>query len=651
MSLSPILGIMVFLFFLAGALGLGVAAARPLRDGLPGGLFLSAAYALGTGILSIVFFFLCLAGRMNFSFAYAVVLAGCALFVWNFRMIAGAAAGVAAAAFGAGASRLTKICAAAGAAFVLCGVVMALAPPVDFDALTYHLTLPKLYASSSGFVSTPSIVYSHFPLGGEMLYTFAFVSGSPVAAALIHLSFGVFAALAAASFGGRFSSGPVNVGAPAALIFLSTPLAVWELKSSYVDLCMCLYLFAAFSLLLSMPKRAAFVAAAGACAGFAVAVKLTSGPYAVILLAFMIFLYKDRLPKRAAAAVLFCALCAAPALPWLVRTFFETGNPVFPFGYKLLGGRYWNPGVDKEFLFWHFGYGAGRGLLALLKLPYNLTFQASGNFGWNIPQLDRGLGFVFLAFIPILFVPGRTLKNQGAVLAFCLLSLAAWFLGTQQLRFLMAFFPALCLLYAAKTVNLSSRFPAAGNYIAVALTALICVNSWYQIGNLRSALGALAGGEAAREKYIAERVPAAKAFRALDGIALDVQSGKAGLIMENRSLYSSAPAVWLTPTQQGVVDYGAIPDAAALLKELRRLDVRYLLINRGVFERLYAKVDTDRREGRKYSKYFYRFFVLFHELLTSRAAKPVYTDDKFSIFRIEDEIPAADTPKGNTGNN
>jgi hypothetical protein len=643
MLLSPLTGIIVFLFFVAGALGIGSVFARPVRRELPDGLFLSAAFALGAGALSILFFILCSLHKLTFSNSWTVVLAGCALFVWNFGLIWGATAGIFRAGFGSGATGTAKICAAAGLVLVLAGAVSALAPPVEQDGLMYHLALPKIYAAAGGFVSTPSVVYSHFPLGAEMLFLFSMVSGSAVGAGLIHLAFGLFSAIAIWSLGSRLSNNSPNAAPLATLLFLSTPVILWEFGSYYVDLAMCLYLFVAFAFLILAPdsgKKILFVGLAGVCAGFAVGVKLTAGPYAILLAAMIPFIYPGRISGRLAAAALFCVLCAAPVMPWLARTFAETGNPVFPFFYSVLGGRNWNPGVNLDFLNWHFGYGAGRSFLSALKLPYNLTFQRGGNFGWNRIALDRGTGFAFLFLLPILFAPGRLLKRQGAIAVFTLLCVVAWFFGTQQVRFVLAFLPVMCLIYGAKSANLAAKFKDAGNYVILALIILLGVNVYLWGMRAAGMAGAIFGGPEAREKYIVANVPPYKAFRALDSLVLEGPAARVGLALESRMFYSPAQTVWLTPSQQGVVDYSSIADAAGLRERFDELGIRYLLVSEKTFVRLFRRIISDRNAGRPYSPYFYDFFTKFYYVLTGPGVEVVYRDGTFAIFKLSDPAVA-----------
>ena len=59
----------------------------------------------------------------------------------------------------------------AGIASVILGVlILASVPPVSRDALTHHLTIPKMYLAHGGIYEIPSIQFSYFPMNLDLLY-------------------------------------------------------------------------------------------------------------------------------------------------------------------------------------------------------------------------------------------------------------------------------------------------------------------------------------------------------------------------------------------------------------------------------------------------------------------------------------------------
>ena len=517
--------------------------------------------------------------------------------------------------------------------FLIISLLRALAPPLGDDALAYHLALPKIYLEAGGFQAVPWMVYSHFPLSAEMIYTLALAFGSPVAAALVHFLFGLFAVLTIAALGEGISEKAPGVGIAAAAIFLSTPLIQWEMGTAYNDLVPCFFLFLSFSLIVAGDRKS--IVLAGLSAGFAVAAKLTAGPYVFILLACLLARRGGGAGDRVRTGVLFLAASALPVLPWLVKTFLETGNPVFPFMYETLGGKDWNIQLNREFVKWHFqDYGMGKSLGALLSLPWNLTFKVAGNFGWKSAYPERELGCFFLFFLPLLFVSGKIFRKHGAAVFMVVAGLAAWFAGSQQIRFLLNFWPCLCLLYAAGLFKVA-RVHWTGAVLACALAAGAAAFTFqgYAGRAFEPAGAAFTSSEGKKISYIEKNLPPFRAFAALDLLTAD-DPARAGIMMESRTFYSSSDFVWLTPTQQGLLDYSQIFSGDSLYKRLGELDIGYVMIHHRTYSRLYAYLENEKKSGRPHSEYFLKCFSGFRELLTGKKSKLVYADNDFAIFKL-----------------
>ncbi|MDT8380603.1 MAG: hypothetical protein RQ739_17105, partial [Desulfotignum sp.] len=56
------------------------------------------------------------------------------------------------------------------AAAIGCIVLLASVPPVDRDALTHHLFIPKLYLLHGGIYEIPHIGFSYYPMNLDLLY-------------------------------------------------------------------------------------------------------------------------------------------------------------------------------------------------------------------------------------------------------------------------------------------------------------------------------------------------------------------------------------------------------------------------------------------------------------------------------------------------
>lgn len=114
----------------------------------------------------------------------------------------------------------------------------ALAPEISYDALVYHLGLPRLWLAADRLLSTPHVIFSGTPLGMELLNTGMLALSGEVGAKLLHASFGVLSAVVLCRY---FS---LEAGLAGALVFLSSPMVALEhvraandLPASFLTLC------------------------------------------------------------------------------------------------------------------------------------------------------------------------------------------------------------------------------------------------------------------------------------------------------------------------------------------------------------------------------------------------------------------------------
>jgi hypothetical protein len=206
----------------------------------------------------------------------------------------------------------------------------------EYDVLEYHLQLPRQYYLDQHVQPLPNTIYSHYPLGAEMLFLLCMcLRGGPYegmyAAKLMHGAFGALAV--AAVFLGLRRQEDARARFSAALL-ATTPLVVYLGWLAMVELAQVAYLVVALLWLRRWMRSASVgaAAAAGAMLGGACAVKYLSvgfvfGPVAVVMLAWPLVARRAKLLAHAAVALL---VAIALFSPHLGRNFIDTGNPVFP---------------------------------------------------------------------------------------------------------------------------------------------------------------------------------------------------------------------------------------------------------------------------------------------------------------------------------
>ncbi len=218
--------------------------------------------------------------------------------------------------------------------------MISLSPPLAFDALVYHLALPRLYLQAGRIYYLPQIMFWGMPQTGEMLYTWGMGLAGEQTAALIGWGFGLLTLTGLAGALQAYASRRVAWVAVASLIAGYT-LAV-SLSWAYIDWLMGLWGLCFFLSLLEwrFTRSDRSLLGAGAFAGFAFSTKYTGGLLALI---GILVLGRDTLLRRKAAPdatnrftvflrrlLVFCGPAGLIAMPWLLKNAVATGNPFYP---------------------------------------------------------------------------------------------------------------------------------------------------------------------------------------------------------------------------------------------------------------------------------------------------------------------------------
>jgi len=347
------------------------------------------------------------------------------------------------------------------------GFLRALAPPVAWDALVYHLTLPALYIRAHGLqVNTAAFnLFSGMPQLTEMLYTAADllrvdVAAGGITAQVLGCFFGVALCLGLAASAREL--GLPGWLAPA--ILLSSLSVVFELSSAYAELLIMLLALAVVLSLREWRRQRAdghlatrWLALAGALAGLACGCKYTgivvplAGGAAVLL--STLFDAPGDWPNRVLpairSAVLFAVVAGIVFAPWLLKNWLLTGSPVYP----LL----W-PAADMDALrqwFYNRPDMAETWWRALLIFPRAIFLGVQGGNAF-----DATLGPLLLLCAGLLVFNWRILslvlrQELALLLAFVVAANLGWAVLdhysalARQARLFFAFLPALALLGAA----------------------------------------------------------------------------------------------------------------------------------------------------------------------------------------------------------
>lgn len=217
------------------------------------------------------------------------------------------------------------------AALLAVSLITASAPPIHYDALTYHLALPEAYLLNNRITSLPELVRSGMPQLGEMMYLWSASVGGSAAAAVTGWFTGTLAILALfAAMRQEFSQRSAWIGVAA---LASGTSIISALGWAYIDwFCLLFGLAGLISLVQwAQNHKTGSLVMAGLFAGFAIASKYTAGVFAVGALLWIVMIsirYQRNILK---GATLFLTAAILPVFPWLIKNLISTGNPLYPY--------------------------------------------------------------------------------------------------------------------------------------------------------------------------------------------------------------------------------------------------------------------------------------------------------------------------------
>jgi hypothetical protein len=329
-----------------------------------------------------------------------------------------------------------------------------------YDALSYHLQLPKEWLEHGRALPLRDSVYSAFPgfIETATMHLWTMASFAPVhavadAAQWLHAGIAVAAALVIGAFAASLLPADASERARrwATAIgtagFLGIPWVVVTGSLAYNDLGPVLMLATAMLAWHGWGQHAPGRAGAvvGIALGAAIGCKLTAvGTVVLPFAAWAVASSPKTGARKLATGACIAAGFAASALgPWFLRNWIVVGNPLFPFAGNAPG--WWDAEQLARFASGHAapaGTGLGTRLAALWDQGFREGFGAAPDADPWLPQwgLAFGAGCAALA-VAVARVPARGVPLALAFVAQC----AFWMLATHlKARFLLPCAVPLC---------------------------------------------------------------------------------------------------------------------------------------------------------------------------------------------------------------
>jgi len=211
---------------------------------------------------------------------------------------------------------------------VLINFIGALGSELSFDALWYHLTLPKLYLEKGRIFFIPGglLYYSSFPQLTEMIYLACLIFKGEILAKLVHFSFGIGCLFALFKLLKKYSNGLALMGC----LFFYSQLAVgWLSTTAYIDLARAFFeiLSLVYFIKWLNNNSNSNLIKVGVLTGLAIATKLLA-IFSFISYIILIFLCSRQ--KRYKNLIIYLFSSILIPLPWIILSIVNAKNPLYP---------------------------------------------------------------------------------------------------------------------------------------------------------------------------------------------------------------------------------------------------------------------------------------------------------------------------------
>ncbi len=362
--------------------------------------------------------------------------------------------------------------------FIILLPIVAISPVRDYDALMYHLEIPRQYLEYGGIYFNPAAWRSAYPMLTEMLFMIGVIFHLEPFSQLISLTFAIIFILSIYAFGRRFFSSKIALLAIGILLGnLAMPIYATSPGVEFSSACFEFWSLYAFSIWVfedKAKKQIVWLAAAGVMIGLAASVKYLSLPamsvIGLLVLAKSIQLDKSDLKKIGQNILVFGFPALVVMAPWYLKNWAWTGNPFYPL---LFGGQAWSSLRNELFHDYMGSFGMGWGWRDYLLLPINLYLHQPRFATLSLEIFNPVLWLAF-AFI---FV--KKWRQYDYLVVYIFLGFIIWAGCEQVIRFLLPLSGFLALL-SANVLSQFSRLIQKGISIGL-IGGLMIVAVAYQV--------------------------------------------------------------------------------------------------------------------------------------------------------------------------
>lgn len=343
--------------------------------------------------------------------------------------------------------------------FAACiNVIGALGPEIGFDALWYHLVIPKIYLSNHGidFIKGNLLYYAELPKLGEMLYIPILAYGNEIWVKFTHFLFGIFICIVLYRFSREFLK--KNESLLVVIIFYSNLVVGWlsiaaytDLISSFFEICAAFYFYNYTKN--NAQKNLIFTSV---LIGLAISTKIVSIMSLPIFIILLLLLSKRKpFKSRIREMSLFSVPLALILSPWLLFSYIHTGNPFYPLFENIIPNSH--------------------------SISYFFPLNVLKNFINAFLFAPDPLSPIYLIAVPLIIINFKSLlKKHSFLFLYFLLSLIFWYVTPySSSRFLVAYLPLYSLLIGIVIFKYLSYFLK--SFLIVLIIGLMLITMGYRM--------------------------------------------------------------------------------------------------------------------------------------------------------------------------
>ncbi|MFC1512722.1 ArnT family glycosyltransferase [bacterium] len=363
-----------------------------------------------------------------------------------------------------------KLLIAVISAQIIVNVINASTPETFYDSMVYHLGLPQLWINKSKIFFPRSHIMALTPLNIEIIYSLAMIIKNDILAKYIHIGFSILTLLLIYECGKRYFS--KSIGIIAALIFYTTPIVnnvvyktAIELSIGFFEV-LCFVLFLAWIKSENLKDKIKYIILSGIFLGIALGSKYTSFFSMLGFFTALAIIGKDqKFSKEFIKHSLFFIVSALViSMPWYIRNFINTGNPVFPLFCDKIGYLYVRGGTNYT------------------KDPPAIPFTLSNYlfFPWKLTmgKLSQEVlsGPIYLLLTPLIILQrfSKTCSKLIKIaLVYIIIYTILWTIkGNMYLRYFVPALPVLALILSVYLIQ--NDWKAIYKKLAVLIITILC---------------------------------------------------------------------------------------------------------------------------------------------------------------------------------